>query len=145
MHAYIQTNLEDSDQTRLITADCIPYETVAGSKLFSTPNPRSANCGIKRFTALLLDFLTICSDLSPEIYLAVLFGRAPFCFTRDHACVIILAPHRSGRRAVPFENLLRFLKGWALGCSIRLSNLLLYEGPCACDHLAPQTARQSFR
>jgi len=138
IHAYIQTNLEDSDQTRLIAADGIPHEPVAGSKSSSTPDPRSANCGIRRLTALLFDFLTICSDLSPERCLAVLFGRAPFCFTRDHACAIISAPHRSVRRAVPFDNLLRSLKSWALGCSIRLSNLLLYERPCVCDHLAPQ-------
>jgi hypothetical protein len=138
IHAYIQTNLEDSDQMRLIAADGVPYETVASSKSFSTPNPRSANCGIRRFTALLLDLLTICSDLSAKRCLAVLFGRAPFCFTGDHACAIILAPHRSGRRAVPFDNLLRSLKSWALGCCIRLSNLLLYERPCVCDHLAPQ-------
>lgn len=47
IHAYIQTNLADNGQIRLITADGTPYQPVANSKSAAVPIPQSANCGIK--------------------------------------------------------------------------------------------------
>jgi hypothetical protein len=77
--------------------------------------------------------LTISSDLSEDRCLAVLSGRAPFFYTRESACAIILAPRRSVRQVLS-TTCSDLSEDRCLTFSFRPSTLLLHERPCACDH-----------
>ena len=134
VHAYIQTTLKDSDQKRLNTADGTLYQPVANSNFVSTPLARSADCGVRRRTALIFDFLTICSDLSSERCLAVPFSRAPFFSTGDHACAMILGSSAlcsAGSSSRQFAQISQKIDAWL---SILMSAFLLHARPCVPQH-----------